>query len=172
MLAGLHAHIIREPAIFPLLRAREIVVASLEDRRGIGHRAVEPCAVKRIAEIVMGGNVALRPGFRVPVEEMHDLEGEARERRPREEIRGEILVDGEELYGLGHIRAVPVAIAIGVAKADIAREHHAARETPVAVMISACGPDCPVPLEHSAIGEGDRQGAHAKPEGEAEQFHG
>src|SRR5581483_5414095 len=74
-LARLQIDRLGEPAIFVVLCRGEIGRAVLEQRGRIGHARIEPCRVERVADVVMGKDVAARLAARVAVEPVaYDLQ--------------------------------------------------------------------------------------------------
>ena len=69
---------VEDAVVLARLTALEVGVAFAEERRGIGEARVEPLAVELVADVVVGADVAARPGRRVaPDDPVDGAEGEA-----------------------------------------------------------------------------------------------
>ncbi len=170
LLAGLQVDRLGQPAIFVVLRGGQINRVVLEQRRGIGHAGVEPGRVKRIADVVMGIDVAPRLPPGVAIEPVADALDKAQQRLVAHHGLDQFMIDAEQIEELGQIGRVPFAMQIGFGDADVAAIEQPRRKAVIVqrhrcrrARLGAAHPDL------AAVGEGDLQGAAAKFRTEAER---
>src|SRR6056297_3212640 len=112
MVVGSDTGLGSEPRIFAPLRALQIVVAWREDRRGIGHRRIEPALIEGVAEIVMRMDVAARTPAAVAVQEMPDALPDAQSRTTRRELPAGHVIGQKQQQECPQIRAIPFLLEI------------------------------------------------------------
>ena len=103
------------PDIWRSARPRDRCRRAVEQRRRIGHGRVEPLLVERVAEIVMGVDVAARAAPACCGSASGGRAGAAgRAALPSSMLAITWLVDAEEFEEVGQVRAVPFAAQEGL----------------------------------------------------------
>ncbi len=131
-LAGLHVKLAEDAAVFGLLRVFQAArCVAFEQGAGIGHAVVEPEPVEIVAEVVMGGDVALAGTARVAREGVAQLEPDHAQRLAEEEALDGVEVEQQEGEQRAQVLAVPQPFDIGLGEADLAAHHRFVERVPV-----------------------------------------
>ncbi len=103
-----------------LRRFERGLVAVAEERGRVAHGRVEPEAVEVVAEVVVGEDVATRTAARVGTQQVAQA---VAQQRPPLAAHGDVefaAVLGEQGQQVGEAVAVPLAVDIALAEADVA----------------------------------------------------
>jgi len=131
-MAGLKIHEPRQGGVFGALGVLQRLARSLEPRRGIGHRRVQPGGVEGVSEVVMGVDVAPRSATAIAVQPMPQPVDRVHQRVAVEQATDVIVVVDQGLQQDRKIRRVPLPRHIALGEADIAAPQHPGGEARIA----------------------------------------
>jgi hypothetical protein len=131
--------------ILVLLGLLQALGSGGEATGGVGHAGVQPELVEVVTQVVVLHDVAAAAVFGVATQEMADAVGQLQQTHADEALGGAselgigMKINDEPSQGAAHIRAVPEAIGVGLAKADSAKEGAVFEELFVVDDDASCG---------------------------------